>query len=113
MTCVFVVHFTTMGLMMKKMVEDCKEIHTQCPYHNIIIVSWNLNTLRFLSVMKDTPNRHPLTFGDGIPRDIYISAQIVVPFKATMSLYIVDIGYLGKAHCATSSTTNAWYAYST
>ena len=46
-------------------------------------------------------------------RGIYISAQIGVPFKATISLYIVGIGYLGKAHCATSSTTNAWYAYST
>ena len=31
------------------------------------LVSWNLNTLRFGSVMKDTPTAHPLRFGDWIP----------------------------------------------
>ena len=36
------------------------------------MVSWNhaetKNTLRFVSVMNDTPKTHPLTFGDWMPR---------------------------------------------
>ncbi len=35
---------------------------------NLRMVSWHLNTLRFVSVMGSTPNHHPLTFGDWTPR---------------------------------------------
>ena len=33
------------------------------------MVSWNLNTIRFVEVIMDTPTAHPLTFGDLNPRD--------------------------------------------